>query len=70
MGLLKGMSDRQGLEQMRNAELGVRDYLTNTIPPFLIPNSAFHNMLCFSAKIIKDFVKIIFDKLKFPLYNI
>ena len=25
MGLLKGMSDRQGLEQMRNEELGVRN---------------------------------------------
>ena len=52
MGLLKGMSDRQGLEQMRNEELGVRNYLTNTIPPFLIPNSQnlLANFLDFSQK--------------------
>ena len=69
MGLQKGMSDELNLEPENEYKIVGQGH-----DPALRKNGThnwvFHNMLCFSSKIIKDFVKIMFDKSHISLYNI
>ena len=68
MGLQKGMSGELNLEPENEYKIVGQGHA-----PALRKNGThswgFHNMLYFSSKKTKDFVKIMFDKMHFTLYN-